>query len=54
MNMGACYAKAPEAVTGYAKPAPAAGDRTDIQDIVHSPYRDAVVVLGAIRIPLNR
>src|SRR5580693_286244 len=28
--------------------APSAGDRKDIQDITHPPYRDAVVVLGQI------
>ena len=42
--MGAGYARAPEVATGYAKPAPPADGRTDIHDIPHPPYRDAVVV----------
>jgi hypothetical protein len=45
MIMGTGYAKTPEVVTSYAKATPSADGRTDIQDIAHPPYRDAVVVL---------
>jgi hypothetical protein len=41
MIMGTGYAKVPEAVTSYAKPAPPAGGSNDIQDIAYPPYRDA-------------
>jgi hypothetical protein len=48
--MGADYAKAPEVVTSsYAKPAPPADRRKEIQDIARSPYRDAALVLTVWR-----
>jgi hypothetical protein len=40
MIMGAGYAKVPEVVTSYARPAPSAGGRKGIQDIARPPYRD--------------
>jgi hypothetical protein len=45
MIMGAGYAKEQEVVTSYAKPAPSADGRKDIQTS-HPPYRDAAVVLA--------
>jgi hypothetical protein len=46
MIMGTGYAKAPEVVTSYAKPAPSAGGSKDIQDIAYPSYRDAAAVLA--------
>jgi hypothetical protein len=47
--MGAGYAKEQGVVASYAKSAPSAGGRKDIQHIAHPPYRDAAVVLTAGR-----
>jgi hypothetical protein len=50
--MVASYAKLPEAVTGYARPAPPADGKADIPDIVHRiDYIDADDVRNVEEIP---